>query len=1355
MSEREYIVTLKKDVDYDAFNAEMIATTGGGDIPGRSVAVANARPASQRNTHYMLTDAEAEALNNDTRVVACELRPDLRDDIEMVKYASQTGDFSKTTDTRGEYINWGLRRVNEINNPYIGYTVSGAYNYTLDGTGVDIVIQDSGLQIDHPDFEDADGVTRVVQQDWFSGYSGGGSMPTGHYADYDGHGTHCAGIAAGKTYGWAKNAKIYSVKVAGLEGSTDPNSGIAITDVFDVIKEWHNAKPVDAITGAKRPTIVNMSWGYTTSFSNITGGNYRGTAWTGSSRDTAKGMIGSLRNGLYMHPIRVASVDTDVEELIDAGVHVCISAGNYKQKIDVDGGDDYDNFYTRNDIAGNRYYHRGGSPHSQEAFIVGNIDTDIATNGREQKAESSETGPGVNAWAPGTRIFSTLSNTTSYSSGPYPGDTNFKIGSLGGTSMASPQVAGVLALWLQINPASTPAQALSYSKNNSKEDRIYTTGLTNDYSDSRSLQGSSNKFLWNKFNSKTQISIGSVISEVQSEQAVISSYSLASSDASVNEGATFTITLTTTNIPDGSTVPYTITGIESADIGVSLTGSFTVTSNTATASFTVSADTTTEGAETFTLALDGVSESVNVTINDTSQTPVGQPSYTISPAATNIDEGSALTINATTTNVADATTLYWTIESNAGDFGTASGNFAITSNAGSFTVTPTADATSEGAETFTVSIRTGSITGTIVATSNAITINDTSLTPDGAVYALAASSATVQEGEKTTFTLTTTNVDDATDVPYTITGVSSADLDTGPRASGSVQNTVGYGSNFFTREVRTAGVRLVSAGSVGGQTAVPDAFIEKVARMFQLFTDSTGAGINANKQNQLIETLLGNTTSYHAPKPTIQRIARGAGGDYTPNFLDDAGIRSWGLEPLFDETVQNDMVWYLNSSGTPGTGDEDAQEVIEHVFHTLHMHGLDAATLKMYPSISADWATSDLYNAMVEAFDAGKWDPSGYQSPSNAWKTDGDAFEVAVKEYLYLLNFCMFDYSTLWDGNSLAPEWTDDMRTPAGIQANNPLGYALFNTHIADVISKPSLTTIRSIFQDGDVGDPTQAGASGYVADPAVALTGNFTVNSNTATLDIFTAKDLTTDGSETLSLALDNGEATQNVSITDSSLAQGPTYYVYPAAQAINEGSALTINVVTTDIADATTLYWTATNSGDFSTSSGSFTVTSNAGSFTVTPTADVATEGAETFQIQIRTGSVSGPIVDTSDAITINDTSVAPAFSPDYTITVTNSGNSYTLSGTDRNGAVSGSQPTLAFNSGDNVRFSVDAGTASAHPFYIKTSQSTGTGNQVSGVDGAGTTELDWTTATDGSGSYGYQCSIHLGMWNTITIT
>jgi hypothetical protein len=105
------------------------------------------------------------------------------------------------------------------------------------------------------------------------------------------------------------------------------------------------------------------------------------------------------------------------------------------------------------------------------------------------------------------------------------------------------------------------------------------------------------------------------------------------------------------------------------------------------------------------------------------------------------------------------------------------------------------------------------------------------------------------------------------------------------------------------------------------------------------------------------------------------------------------------------------------------------------------------------------------------------------------------------------------------------------------------------------------------------------------------------------------------------------------------------PTYAVAAAggATSVNEGSSLTFNVTGTNIVNGT-YYFTVTNSGDFATSSGSFTITSNAGSFSVTPTADVTTEGAETFTASVRTGSTGGTIVATSASITINDTSLTP---------------------------------------------------------------------------------------------------------------
>ena len=98
-------------------------------------------------------------------------------------------------------------------------------------------------------------------------------------------------------------------------------------------------------------------------------------------------------------------------------------------------------------------------------------------------------------------------------------------------------------------------------------------------------------------------------------------YSLSRSAVSVNEGQSFTITLTTTNLPDGTSVPYIITGVSSADInGASLVGNFTVNSNTASLVVNTTADSTTEGNETFTITLNGITPTVStsVTIVDTS-----------------------------------------------------------------------------------------------------------------------------------------------------------------------------------------------------------------------------------------------------------------------------------------------------------------------------------------------------------------------------------------------------------------------------------------------------------------------------------------------------------------------------------------------------------------------------------------------------------------------------------------------------------------------------------------------------------------------------------------------------------------
>lgn len=107
--------------------------------------------------------------------------------------------------------------------------------------------------------------------------------------------------------------------------------------------------------------------------------------------------------------------------------------------------------------------------------------------------------------------------------------------------------------------------------------------------------------------------------------------------------------------------------------------------------------------------------------------------YIFGTIPSSINEGSSGTFILNTTNITDNTTLYWTINHNTttnADFSATSGSFIINSNTGSFSITTIADSLTEGEETFAVSIRTDSTSGTVVAISSNVTINDTSTVPE-------------------------------------------------------------------------------------------------------------------------------------------------------------------------------------------------------------------------------------------------------------------------------------------------------------------------------------------------------------------------------------------------------------------------------------------------------------------------------------------------------------------------------------------------------------------------------------------------------------------------------------------------
>ena len=282
---------------------------------------------------------------------------------------------------------------------------------------------------------------------------------------------------------------------------------------------------------------------------------------------------------------------------------------------------------------------------------------------------------------------------------------------------------------------------------------------------------------------------------------------------------------------------------------------------------------------------------------------------------------------------------------------------------------------------------------------------------------------------------------------------------------------------FYDRELVINGIKLIVAGDIGGQLAVPDFWIYKTARVFELLIDKDGEDIDANSQLNMIKTLKGEI-GWHQGYPAGQRIARGGGNEYSPNFLDDNRNQSYpGIEAFEDALALDDMVWYKNID-SQGTGDDDINEILEHTLHTLHRFGVRGGVQGSTEALNIEAEEEDISNtevflAMKEAYVNGVFDIEGYGGNIN----NQDAWPVMLKEYQYLLTYGMWGFNEFWEGGSLSPEWNDNARTPEGVLANNPLGYELYNAYFKPVISVPSKEILRAIFQDNDQGE------SGYTSD--------------------------------------------------------------------------------------------------------------------------------------------------------------------------------------------------------------------------------------------------------------------------------
>ena len=514
----KYLVTVKKGVDINEFYDDMETPGGSSSIPDREVDCYDRRPIS-RNTGYILNEEEVSQLKNDSRIIGIEPQSILDSMIVRPTWTQTSSDWDKSWISASTNRNWGLYRcVNgaQVSNWGSDGTVDATATITTTSSGknVDVVIVDGHLNINSPEFavnDDGTGGTRVQQFNWLSLTSTvtGGANGTYTYRSgaslnnwNDNHGQHVAGTVAGNTQGWARDANIYYLSPYDSASSTT----ITSDRIFEYIRAWHNQKSINASTGRRNPTIVNNSWGssYSVIRSSITSIVHRGTNYTSGFTDSDfRNTYGIRRfgsNKVYPKAYIVAGYVADIEDAVDDGIIFVGASGNESEKIDIEGGTDYNNYIA----VGNYkyYYHRGswataatvsGVNGARLSVCVGAISSLV----NESKADFSNCGPRVDVYSPGDNIISSLQSSGGGVTlvDDYR-DSNYKLGKHAGTSMASPQVCGVLACLLEQYPNMNQSDIMSYLEQNSKTNQMTTTN--GGYNDDTDIQGSSNSYLFYK-----------------------------------------------------------------------------------------------------------------------------------------------------------------------------------------------------------------------------------------------------------------------------------------------------------------------------------------------------------------------------------------------------------------------------------------------------------------------------------------------------------------------------------------------------------------------------------------------------------------------------------------------------------------------------------------------------------------------------------------------------------------------------------------------------------------------------------------------------------------------------------------
>ena len=803
----------------------------------------------------------------------------------------------------------------------------------------------------------------------------------------------------------------------------------------------------------------------------------------------------------------------------------------------------------------------------------------------------------------------------------------------------------------------------------------------------------------------------------------------------------------------------------------SLTGITTIVGGFASITKTLTNDISLEGAESFRVIIRSgspsgpiVGTSPIISVADTSV-----PSYVIVPSTLSINEEQTISFTINTAGVPDNTTLYYTISGSAGlvagdfDDNALSGSFVINSGTGTITKTLGLDFTTEGNETFTLSVRRGSPTGTIVATSPTITIVDTSLS----LYEFSSFNFTnagitgrlgptlpqcLSSYNTTTYPwLTNTNFFNMVSQgkqlwTVKIGGVYEFDVRGargGNYSSGGTTYVGAYGARIVSRVTLSIGqviaivVGQMGQDSVSYPTAGGGSFVVLDSTSTPLIVAGAGAGAGSNGGGNANASAQGQITTYGGSPGS-------RGGPSGINGGGGSGSRTGYTADGVDGAASS-YNYSSGGAGFYGSGGEAASSNSRGLKWSLGMLGgfssVDATHVGGFGGGAGAAA-----GASSGAGGAGGYSGGGGSYGNPAAGQGGGSFTTSAFSGTNITASQGFNAGHGSVSVTLISV-TESYFTRSSAQNVNEGSIVRFTTNTAGV---PNTTLYYTISGSAGISTPDFTDN---------LLSGSFNIVSGVGTVTKTLSNDLSVgEGTETFYMDIRTG------SISGSIVSTSPIIYVYdtsnstfnitPSVSVLNEGSSVGFTVTTTNIPDNTTIYYTISGSGGISTTdftdgalSGSFNIVSNSATVTKTLVNDISiNEGTEAFNMSIRVGSTGGQIATTSSNVTIYDTSISP-----YTV----------------------EPSTLNVNEGSSVIFTTTTTAIPDTTLYYNIAGSAGisasdfTSNSLTGsfplVSGVGSTTLTLVndTTTEGTETFymnvrtGSTSGLIVGVSSSVTIT